>query len=196
MEFDRLLRKKSFRGNLPSRHSPDSSGSPLLCVGIGDAAATADSGTHHDTSGNRRLLKIFLLELLEEIQGWLHLRIPVVEIVNAGFGQVQDEGQFRVAFLQPFVEGDGLLRWHHGVVYAMAEIHGDLKGGGIVHRVVGGFPELFVVLIRAVKSAHHVVVGGLALVEIARQGSASLEKIVGSECRHHHSPTPGGKPDE
>ena len=46
MEFDRLLRKKSFRGNLPSRHSPDSSGSPLLCVGNGDAAATADSGTH------------------------------------------------------------------------------------------------------------------------------------------------------
>ncbi|MEI6817130.1 MAG: hypothetical protein WCL14_11005, partial [Bacteroidota bacterium] len=25
--------------------SPDSSGSPLLCVGNGDAAATADSGT-------------------------------------------------------------------------------------------------------------------------------------------------------
>jgi len=29
--------------------SPDSSGSPLLCVGFGDAAATADSGTGHDT---------------------------------------------------------------------------------------------------------------------------------------------------
>ncbi|MEI6816486.1 MAG: hypothetical protein WCL14_07730, partial [Bacteroidota bacterium] len=36
---------KLIRSNLPSRHSPDSSGSPLLCVGIGEAAATADSGT-------------------------------------------------------------------------------------------------------------------------------------------------------
>ena len=37
--------KKFFRSYLPSKHSPDSSGSPLLCIGIGDAAATADSGT-------------------------------------------------------------------------------------------------------------------------------------------------------
>ena len=35
--------------------SPDSSGSPLLGVGNGQAAATADSGTHHDTRRNRRL---------------------------------------------------------------------------------------------------------------------------------------------
>ncbi|MEI6817290.1 MAG: hypothetical protein WCL14_11815 [Bacteroidota bacterium] len=34
-----------FRSNLPSKHSPDSSGSPLLGIGNGDAAATADSGT-------------------------------------------------------------------------------------------------------------------------------------------------------
>ncbi|MEI6815570.1 MAG: hypothetical protein WCL14_03085 [Bacteroidota bacterium] len=34
------------RSYLPSRPSPDSSGSPLLCIGFGDAAATADSGTH------------------------------------------------------------------------------------------------------------------------------------------------------
>ena len=36
---------KAVSSNLPSKHSPDSSGSPLLCVGFGDAAATADSGT-------------------------------------------------------------------------------------------------------------------------------------------------------
>ena len=42
---NRVTYKKLFRGNLPSKHSPDSSGSPLLCVGNGDAAATADSGT-------------------------------------------------------------------------------------------------------------------------------------------------------
>ncbi len=34
-----------FRSYLPSKHSPDSSGSPLLCFGNDDAAATADSGT-------------------------------------------------------------------------------------------------------------------------------------------------------
>ncbi|MEI6816683.1 MAG: hypothetical protein WCL14_08755 [Bacteroidota bacterium] len=49
--------QKSFRGNLPSKHSPDSSGSPLLCVGNGKAAATADSGTHQDTRGGYRLQK-------------------------------------------------------------------------------------------------------------------------------------------
>ncbi|MEI6815921.1 MAG: hypothetical protein WCL14_04860 [Bacteroidota bacterium] len=37
--------KKPIRSYLPSKHSPDSSGSPLLCFGFGDAAATADSGT-------------------------------------------------------------------------------------------------------------------------------------------------------
>ena len=37
--------KKFVRSHLPSEHSPDSSGSPLLGVGNGDAAATADSGT-------------------------------------------------------------------------------------------------------------------------------------------------------
>ena len=36
---------KFLRSNLPSKPSPDSSGSPLLCIGKGDAAATADSGT-------------------------------------------------------------------------------------------------------------------------------------------------------
>ena len=36
---------KVISSNLPSKHSPDSSGSPLLGVGFGDAAATADSGT-------------------------------------------------------------------------------------------------------------------------------------------------------
>ncbi|MEI6817773.1 MAG: hypothetical protein WCL14_14300, partial [Bacteroidota bacterium] len=41
---------------LPSKHSPDSSGSPLLCVGNGQAAATADSGTHLDTRRKHRLL--------------------------------------------------------------------------------------------------------------------------------------------
>jgi len=47
-------------GQLPSKHSPDSSGSPLLCVGIGDAAATADSGTGCDASGGCGLQKIIM----------------------------------------------------------------------------------------------------------------------------------------
>ncbi|MEI6817492.1 MAG: hypothetical protein WCL14_12850 [Bacteroidota bacterium] len=33
-------------------HSPDSSGSPLLCIVNGDAAATADSGTQMGRVGN------------------------------------------------------------------------------------------------------------------------------------------------
>ena len=44
--------KKFIRGNLPSDPSPDSSGSPLLGVGNGDAAATADSGTQMGRVGN------------------------------------------------------------------------------------------------------------------------------------------------
>ena len=38
--------------------SPDSSGSPLLGISNGDAAATADSGTGHDTRTCHRLQKI------------------------------------------------------------------------------------------------------------------------------------------
>ena len=37
--------------------SPDSSGSPLLCIGNEDAAATADSGMHHDARRTCRLQK-------------------------------------------------------------------------------------------------------------------------------------------
>ncbi|MEI6815451.1 MAG: hypothetical protein WCL14_02480 [Bacteroidota bacterium] len=47
--------QKPFRSHLPSKHSPDSSGSPLLLSGFRNAAATADSGTGHDTRRNRRL---------------------------------------------------------------------------------------------------------------------------------------------
>ena len=45
--------------------SPDSSGSPLLCIGNEDAAAIADSGTGHDTRGGYRLLeRVMNYELL------------------------------------------------------------------------------------------------------------------------------------
>ena len=54
--FNHVNYKKSFRSNLPSENSPDSSGSPLLGVGYGDAVATADSGTGHDTRRKCRLL--------------------------------------------------------------------------------------------------------------------------------------------
>ncbi len=37
--------------------SPDSSGSPLLCIGNDDAAAIADSGTHYVSRRNHRLQK-------------------------------------------------------------------------------------------------------------------------------------------
>ena len=36
---------KAFSRQPAVKTSPDSSGSPLLCIGNGDAAATADSGT-------------------------------------------------------------------------------------------------------------------------------------------------------
>ena len=58
-----IMYQKSFRSNLPSKHSPDSSGSPLLGVGNGDAAATADSGTGHDTRRNHRLLIEIIIEM-------------------------------------------------------------------------------------------------------------------------------------
>ncbi len=48
---------------LPSKHSPDSSGNPLLCIGNGDAAATADSGTGHDARRVHRLQEIINVEL-------------------------------------------------------------------------------------------------------------------------------------
>ncbi len=43
---------KVISSNLPSKHSPDSSGSPLLGVGNEDAAATADSGTKMGREAN------------------------------------------------------------------------------------------------------------------------------------------------
>ena len=58
-----VISQKLLRNNLPSKHSPDSSGSPLLGVGNGDAAATADSGTHLDTRTCHRLQKIIKAEL-------------------------------------------------------------------------------------------------------------------------------------
>ena len=52
---------KADSSNLPSKPSPDSSGSPLLCVGNEDAAATANSGTSHDTRTEHGLQIIWLI---------------------------------------------------------------------------------------------------------------------------------------
>ena len=65
--------KKLFRSYLPSKPSPDSSGSPLLCFGNEDAAATADSGTQMGREPDIGSKSVFIKPQASVCPRWLSI---------------------------------------------------------------------------------------------------------------------------